>query len=194
VLCLETTTSFYSCWWCCQRAEFWLSSSIRWTGQRLWEPRAWGYACFQSRNGTVWEVGAELLALWLSSLIRWTRRCPGGTSSRSLSGTGLLELWLVGGKSRASAGSLCARLGWMGRLWQTDSLLWWGEFTRVLCCAMPGEFPRTLEMYRLRWIVLLYFELCKFKVKCTIELCWNLFSPETLILNRGSTLICPSPI
>jgi hypothetical protein len=133
-------------------------------------------AC-RSRNGTVREVGAELLALRLSSLIRWTRRCPGGTSSRSLSVLARTGARLAYWSSDSSAGRGTEH---QRGVWALDRDGWVACGRRIACCvganscaccAVLGEFQRTLEMYRLRWIVLLYFEFCKVEVKCTIELC-----------------------
>jgi hypothetical protein len=55
-------------------------------------------ACW-SRNGTVREVGTELLALLLSSLIRWTRRWP-GLSVLARAGAG----WPTGALTRRREG------------------------------------------------------------------------------------------
>jgi hypothetical protein len=117
-------------------------------------------AC-RSRNGTVREVGAELRALLLSSLIRWTRRWP-GLSVLARAGAGLVY-W----SSDSSAGrgaehqrGVCA-LGWDGWVACGKRIACCAGANSRACCAVLGEFPRTLEMYRLRWIVLLYFELCK---------------------------------
>jgi hypothetical protein len=191
VLCLETTTSFRNCR-CCQRAEFRLSSSIRWTGRRLWEPRAWGYACLLEQEWDCqggWYRAAGTPAILIdqvdSSVARPIRSC------QSRSGMAYWSSDSSAGRGAEHQRGVCA-LGWDGWVACGRRIACCAGANSRACCAVLGEFPRTLEMYWLRWIVLLYFELCKVQVYNWIVLKFVL--PRDTYFEQREYFICPSPI